>query len=548
MKFIPTDLPGQDAELQAMPTDMLADLATHAESDLYYFAQGVLGYSDLAVKCHQPLCIFVTDNSARFKMILIPRGHYKTTIVTISRTLQMVCRNVNSRILIANETSTNAERFLGAIKSQCEGNRRFRTLFGHVLPPDTKKVRWSNKELIFNREWHGPEPTIDTIGMTGAWTSRHYTHIDFDDPISEEAAKSDLVMQDVITRVSKVYSLMTDTGRDTFTLVGTRWAFFDVYTWMHRWMGEKMAKFIRGALEDGEPIFPEKFSLETLADIRNSPQMGEYMFSCQYMNNPRNPELQDFNVNDIRFWRWSSDEDHVVMYDHEGEVEQIVELDQIDIVCTLDPAPSERITSDRNALVVSGVTPSGDVVVLHVWAQRCTPLEVIEEMFRIKARFNPRVFGVEKHGYQSVLKYFIDQEAERRGEYLNIVDLKPGKKKAHIKGLQPIASTGHLYLLPTQHILRNELSEYPLGEHDDTADALALGQQLWRGLMSPERMKKYKEFEQSFIHDIDDYGLRSERAGVPWNGHSRNPQDIPHPDDLDYERPQPEIHDYILDV
>ena len=546
------DLPYSAEEIKLLPTDIRRDLAEAARYDLLLFSRGILGYPDLTDACHGPMCVYLDKHPARFKLLMMPRGHYKTTVATISRQLQKVCQNPENRMLLANETSTNAERFLSAIKGHVEGNTRFRAFYSDVIPKDTRKVRWSQKEVEFRREGSYPEPTIDTIGMTGAWTSRHYTHITFDDPISEEAAKSDSVMEDTIGRISKVFSMMTDVEHDTFDLIGTRWAFWDVYAYMMRWLGPQMARFIRGAIEDGEPIFPEKFSLDTLGQIRNSPHMGEYSFSCQYMNNPRNPELQDFNVADLRFWKWSSDEEHIVLYDRDGEVHRIVELDKLDVVCTVDPAPAEKITSDRNAIVVSGVTPDGDVVVLDTWARRCTPLEVIDHLFEVKKRYHPRVFGVEGVAYQKVLKYFVRAEGARRNEYFNVVDLKaPGKNKIHIRGLQPIAATGHLYILPTMHQLRSELSDFPLGEFDDVADALALGQQLWRGLMSPEKWSKYKESEKRLLRDIEGYGVKSDMlipAGVQVGPGPIHPKDIPHPDDLDIDPEQAPIYTVELGV
>ncbi|MGH8621488.1 MAG: hypothetical protein ACRET3_05050, partial [Burkholderiales bacterium] len=110
--------------------------------------------------------------------------------MTIGKNLQKVCQNPENRILIANETATNAERFLSAIKTHAETNKRFRALYSHIIPLDTRKTRWSQTELQFVRQGYYPEPTLDTIGMTGAMTSRHYTHLGFDDPISAEAAES----------------------------------------------------------------------------------------------------------------------------------------------------------------------------------------------------------------------------------------------------------------------------------------------------------------------------------------------------------------------
>lgn len=498
------DIPLLDEEISRLPSDIRLDLANRGRNDLFFFNKAILGYNRLTKRCHGPLCTFVTHNPKRFKLVLMPRDHYKTTNITIGGNIQKIVRNVEERILIANENGTNASRFLDAIKSHAEGNKIFRTLYSEIIPKDFRKTTWNSLELKFNRKGHYPEPTVDCIGMTGTMTSRHYTHICVDDPISEEAVKSEKVMHDVITRIDKVFSLLVDPEKDSFWLVGTRWAFNDIYSFFIKKLGHRFAIFARGAIEDGEPIFPELITMETLADIRDT--IGEYAFSCLYMNNPRDPAIQDFNIEDLRFWRFTTDEKHVVLYDREGEICDIWPLNKLDITTTIDPAVSEKITSDRNAIVTTGISPKGQCIVLEAWAKRCTPLEVIEHMFWVQERFHPRAFGIEGVAYQKALKYFVRQEASRRNVYLRIEELRaPGHNKAHIKGLQPIAATGRLYVQPTMHVLRTEFSEWPLGEHDDAIDCLALQQQMWRGLMSPQRWDKYKESERRLLARLDGY-------------------------------------------
>lgn len=492
------DLPYLDESVAQLSGDLRQDLATAFSNDLFKFAYGVLGMHDLTVGCHGPLCQFLDRNPSRYKHVEMPRDHLKTSVCTIARNMQRVVKNPNERILLINETSTNAQRFLGSIKQHAESNRIFRALYSSVIPKDTRKVPWNNEELRFNREWIGPEPTIDTMGMTGAVTSRHFTHISIDDPISEEAVKSELVMHDAINRITKVLTLMVNPNKDTFDLVGTRWAFADLYRHFMRLYKGKMALFIRGAIEDGQPIWPERFSMETLAQMRAD--MGEYNFSCLMMNNPRNADLQDFNVQDLRFWGWKdAREDTVVLYHPDGTTDE-VPLDELDISTSLDPAPAEKISADRNAIVTVGTTPKGDAVVLDAWARRCSPLEMIEYLFAVRSRWHPRVFGIEDVAYQKVIKHFLRAEANRRNAYFNVQPLKPGgKNKQHIKGLQPVAATGHLYVHPTQHVLRTELADWPLGEHDDVADALALNMQMWRGVMNLDRWARYQKSEKEFL-------------------------------------------------
>jgi len=352
--------------------------------------------------------------------------------------------------------------------------------------------------------------------MTGAATSRHYTHISVDDPISEEAAKSQAVMFDTITRIDKLFSLMVKPEEDTFDLTGTRWALFDVYSFFLQKLGHRFAKFIRAAIVDEHPIFPELISMETLADIRNT--IGEYMFSCLYMNNPRDAANQDFNVDDLKFWRWSSDHEEVILYDRQWEIEEVIPLTKLDITVSVDLAVAEKISSDRNAIVTCGQTPSGRIIVLDVFAERCTPLRVMDYLFELRQRYHPRAVGIESVAYQKSFKYFLKAEAERRGAYFNIVELKaiPSKrgtgnnsKETRIRGLQPLCATGRLYILPQMHLLRQELADFPLGEHDDVADALAHQLQMWRGVLSEARMKKFKEAESLLLRSMR-YGDRAQ--------------------------------------
>ena len=504
------ELPLQDTELIRLPTDIRRDIAERVKNNLFIFAKSILGYTDITESCHGPLCTFLDENPSTYKLVLMPRGHFKTSIATISRVMQKVTQNPNSRILIANETSTNAGRFLNAIKQHAESNKRFRALFSDIIPK--QKTRWSNEELQFEREWHGPEPTIDSIGMTGAMTSRHFTHITFDDVISEEASRSDAVMHDVQGRIDKVISLMVDPNTNTFDLIGTRWSFNDVYAQMMSGYGPKLVRFIRGAVENGEPIFPERFSLETLAQTRSN--MGDYMYSCLYQNNPRNEALQDFNLKDIRWWRWNSKEDAVVLYDREGAIAQVIPYTDLDVTTTVDLAVAESADSDRNAVVTTGVTRDGRVIVLEAWAQRCNPLELIQQLFITAARYHPRSLGIEGVAYQKAFKYFLTAECEARGVWLPIREIKAiGKKELRIRGLQPIAATSKLYLHPTQHILRDEMSDFPLGAHDDCLDALAMQLQLWPDTVNEERWQRYKDAEKRALRTITGYNQTTTDPG-----------------------------------
>lgn len=508
------DIPFLDPSIEKLPAELREDLAETGRSSLFFFAKAVLGFKDLTEGCHGPLCEFADQNVKQFKLMLYPRDHLKTSCITIAGGLQRQVRNVEHRQLIRNESAGNAESFLRAIRQHAEGNRVFRALYSDVIPKNVRAVRWNDSELDFARKGSYPEPSITALGMTSAATSKHFTHITYDDPISEEAVKSDKVMQEAIDRMKTSLDLLVDQEVDSIWVVGTRWALWDVYSvWKDIFKG-KLGIIARSIIEKDDIIWPERFTPEGIALKRQL--LGEYLFSCTQMNNPRNTELQDLNVDDFRFWAWDGDT-HVILYGRNGEEIDRWRLDQLDITTTVDLAPAETVNSDRNAIATVGVSPKNQAIVLDSWAHRGDPLKLIKHLFWLKRRFNPRAFGIEDINYQKALKYIVRQMGLDQGLYLNVVPVKPGGKgKPHIRGLQPLMATGRLYIHPTQHILRNEAADYPLGEHDDALDALALQLQLFRGQMAPERWAKYKESERKLLRVLQG---KARDPGAPVDSH-----------------------------
>lgn len=535
------DLPNLDREIQMLPQDIRQDLAERGKRDLYFFSKGIMGYRDMTSHCHKPLCMFYDHNTSQYKLTLHPRGTFKTSVLTISRNTQKAVANPNERICIINEVAENAQGFIGTIRQNFENNKVLRALYSDVVPKDFKKTVWNNQSMRLVREWQGPEETIEAMGIFSTLTSHHYTHLAYDDIISEDAVKSPQVMTDTISRAKKFRSLMVSPETSTLDITGTRWALHDVYSYFIKTLGDKLARYIRGARHEGVLLFPELLGDDTLAALRED--LTPYEYSCLYMNNPRDVSNQDFNIQDLKYWRYTSDERNVVLYDRQGEIEEICLAEKLDVTTTVDLAIAESVNSDFNAVVTVGSTPSGRALVLETFTKRCTVFELIEHLFYTKQRYHPRVIGIEAVAYQKVLKHFVRAECERRHTYMNIVDINalPSKrntgnnsKPARIRGLQPVVATGRLYVLPTQHQLRDELADFPLGEHDDTIDALAMQQRVWRGVLSPERLSRYRESEQRLI----ERSLRGEMPQlIDYGGGKRRPQDIPHPDDLGIELP-----------
>ncbi len=63
-------------------------------------------------------------------------------------------------------------------------------------------------------------------------------------------------------------------------------------------------------------------------------------------------------------------------------------------------------------------------------------------------------------------------------------------------------ATGRLAIHPMMHLLRNEMADFPLGEHDDAVDSLAMQLQVFRGQMAPEWWEKYSREEAKLLRKI----------------------------------------------
>ena len=110
--LLPSASPNPQPELQLVSDieDVRGDLRSEALKSLFFFCKVILGFSDMTRSCHVDLCDFIQAGRVRLgesaeprkKLLLIPRGHFKSTCATIGYSLWRVCHDPNIRILISN--------------------------------------------------------------------------------------------------------------------------------------------------------------------------------------------------------------------------------------------------------------------------------------------------------------------------------------------------------------------------------------------------------------------------------------------------------------
>lgn len=447
-------------------------LREQVKSSTYAMAKGVLGFKDLTAQTHLPFCQFI-DSPTKRKFALAPRDHLKTSIFTIADIVRRIVCNPNVRILIGNETATNASKMLTRVEAVFERNALFQWLFPELIPDFAKVKRWSSAEMLVPRSDDYVESTLEAIGVGGAIVGRHYDVIKLDDLVGKEASESEEIMKKTIDWYQLCEPLLDNPAQGSIHVYGTRWNFWDLYAWVDEFEAG-IDRFYRSAiLPDGTALWPERFPLEELDRLRL--KLGGYKFSCQYLNDPKDEQGKSFQTS---WLRWFSLEGGTCR----PELGDSVPTEKLRKYMRVDPAISEASDAARTAIVVDGVDHLDRKFLLETWAKRCQPLEMIDQIFRLSDKWHCEAVGFESVAYQKIIKPFLEHECLRRNRWLNIVELRPDthqKKQSRIMGAQPYCERGEIYVQKDDNTFLDEYKRFPFGKTMDVMDAWAYGPRMW---------------------------------------------------------------------
>ncbi|MBI4248571.1 MAG: hypothetical protein HY611_03625, partial [Elusimicrobia bacterium] len=197
-------------KLLAMDTQEQARLL-----NLFAFARDVCGYSDLTefhLKWYQEIL------RHQFVLLLSPRGHLKTSCISVAFALWSLTQDKNLRVLLLNEILGNSRDFLGTIKAHISTDR-FKELYGHW---DTLSETWTSEKITIPRDRILKEPSISVAGMGGTIVSQHADLVIIDDPQGEKNSGSPFQRKKVLSWLQKtVLPILEPNGRIIICM--TRW-------------------------------------------------------------------------------------------------------------------------------------------------------------------------------------------------------------------------------------------------------------------------------------------------------------------------------------
>ena len=443
-------------------------------NNLHWFLKNYLGFMDMN-KIHEELCSFL-EQKIKFKLILMPRYTFKSSICTIGYSLQRLALNPDLRILIYSDAATKAQGFLSSIKDHISGNVKgsfFRTIFDWT--PTDKFMKWNESQIVISgRETAYPEPSVDTAGIDTSLIGRHYDIIIFDDVVSDINTTTKEQMDKVINCYKKALSLLKPGGE--ILIVGTRWHFGDLYG---RIIAENDTKgifgiFIKSAIDDKGKYPFDNIGASSLTKEflhQQKVQQGSHTFSCLYLNSPTDPETAVFKIGDFAFY---------------GAIKK----DDLYITCTCDPAGKGE---DFTAITVVGTDNNMDMHILDIINEHLQPSEIIDKIIAMQYKYMFPILGVETNFFRGMLEAEIrrrrDIEHRENPDKFKLFGVhefeassRIGQGKTNrIMALQPFHERGALKFPGVKfELLEKEFSElawqmiqFPNAPHDDIIDSLA---------------------------------------------------------------------------
>lgn len=441
---------------------------------------------------HQELCDFVTNWTKRIKLILLPRGSLKSTIVTQGYSIWRLLKNPNLRILIASENLNNAQKYAGVVKTQFESNAKLRDLFGDY----TKQVGWTESEFtVSKRTLNLREPSVSTAGVEMTRVGQHYDLIIVDDPMSHNNTQNKEQIEKVIEWYKGLLSILDPNGQ--MIIIGTRWHDADLYGYLMDQENEaekntrgEIDVMVRKAIQDdGSLFFPDVLTQEFLDQQLRT--QSAYFFSMQYQNDPIPTDTAVFKRDYFQYYE---------TYNIKGR--------NFNTYVAVDPAISEAATSDYSAIVVVSIDEENNLYIRDIDRGHWKPSELINKIFYYDKLYEPRDVIIETVAFQKSLQYALKDEMKKRGYFIPLKEVNPGPtrgKELRIQALEPRYRNKTVFhpkasYRPLIPHLEDELLRFPRGKHDDLIDALAYTLETIR----PSKPYKRKHIEKKDKEDEEE--------------------------------------------
>jgi len=405
--------------------------------------------------------------------ILAPRGHAKSTWLSIIYPIWKIVNNRDIKIIIVSDTGDQAEMFLRAIKDELEANERLVEDFGafYQKPKSGSPSVWKACDITVMRNTRAKEPTIICGGTGKRIVGRRADLIIVDDPLNEENTESERQRRKTLRWFRKTLTPIVNPDTGKIIVIGTRKHPQD----LHYELGhnKRYKQFVFRALgKDGNtPLWTERWPKEKL--LREKDEIGSLAFAQEYQNEPISEETTYFR----REWIEKCYSYSTVMTSHYNGGMPVFTGWDLSVVADKERAIAHD--SDYTVGITIALRDDGTRHILDIYRERgLTPAQILTIIKNKAQNFNPAVITIENNLFQCLYEQQLISTTD-----LPIFGHTTGREKMDVfKGVPSLSMLfeNGKYMLPRgdEHsarlvdVLTNELVGLGIETHDDTVMAL----------------------------------------------------------------------------
>ena len=469
--------------------------------------------------------------------IAAPRGHAKSTIVSLTYVLWSICYYMESFILLISNTFDLSSDFLSQIKQELQCNDRLSEDFPEVCEPlgavpgagvpGVRAPRWRRDEIITRngvkvtalgaekqvrgRRHHENRPTLIVMDDIENETEvrsddqRKYREEWFAKAVLKAGTRqSNFIVVGTVLHYDALLARLIDSRKSPgwtgkkYQAVCSWSAHTELWsTWeslyCHREeldgsSGPQVARefFDRNKnemLEGTKVLWGELEDYYALMELRISE--GRASFDSEKQNEPVDPADCLFQESNFLFW----DDDHSSA---EGLIGSM--RGRFSMFGACDPSMGKQGRGGDDSAIISLLRDdlTGFLYVLDADIKRRKPDAIIDDVIAYHQLREYRTFVMEVNQFQEFLSDELKRRSREKGIYIPVRDRRNCTDKiGRIQSLQPLISNGTVRLCRRHVMLVEQLRHFPLGAHDDGPDALEMAISVAQhGPRSPLKVKR----------------------------------------------------------
>jgi phage terminase large subunit-like protein len=406
---------------------------------------------------HRQLQAFLSAH--RHGLVELPRDHGKSTQVCARLVWELGC-NRGLRIQIVCATEALAAERGRFVRRAIESNPFVRFVFPELKPSQP----WSDTRLTVARPSDVIGPSLTAVGVGSGTTGARADLLVCDDIVDVKAIASRADRDRVKDHFrNNLMNLLEPDGR--FWGLCTPWHRDDLNAELKR--GGMYPLFRRAVGDDLTPVWPERWPREALAARRD--EVGPVAFARGYRLVPLADDDLMIPAGSVQFWTEPAEANLVIL--------------------SVDPALSTHARADRSALVVLAKCGT-EVRCLGAIARRVATPELVSLIASMDQSWSPAVIVFEGNGaFRGIADLMTRQAAF--GPKVRTVSQSKDKGSRVAAFSVPVANGGFRLegssagVDPGQQELFDEMTTFPVGEHDDLLDAAATGTAYLLGVTEP---------------------------------------------------------------